>query len=62
MKITIEHYDNTYTIETPNDDEPCDVIIDILMKGLIMCGFHHDTVMECMHDVLTDWGWYDEQD
>jgi hypothetical protein len=60
MKITIEYYRNKYTIETPSDDEPCDVVIDTLMKGLVQCGYHTDTIMECMYEVLTEWGWYDE--
>lgn len=54
MKIQIESYETTYTVETKNDDLPIENYIDIINNMLLNIGFHQDTIIEGFEEFIAE--------
>lgn len=51
MKITVETYDNKYTIEEPHDDQDIYEMMGVLERMLFAMGYNPDSVKEGFIDI-----------
>jgi hypothetical protein len=54
MKIEIQHYGTTYTIQTENDDLTTDEMFEIFTGLLIQLGYQQQSINEAIKELADD--------
>lgn len=49
MKITIEHYGKTYTMDFRHDDVPLTTVVQSLCLMLFSLGWSQESIIECFN-------------
>lgn len=56
MKIHITQHNETYTIESDDEDISCSEMLDYAYNLLLAAGYHHDSVKEAFYDKADELG------
>jgi hypothetical protein len=54
MKIKIQHYGNTYSVQTEKDDFTTDEMFDIFTGLLIQLGYQQQSINQAIKDLADD--------
>jgi len=54
MKIEIQQYGNTYTVQTENEDLTTDEMFDIFTGLLIQLGYQQESINQAIKDLADD--------
>ncbi len=54
MKIQIQHYGNTYSVQTENDDFTTDEMFDIFTGLLIQLGYQQESINEAIKELADE--------